>query len=101
LLSENPAGAGTEGRTVRIPALAILTFATVLTAAPARAQTYGTDYPVCLQVYGIGGGYIACGYTSLAQCAQSASGRSAQCVINPYFASAQVPADHRRHRRIY
>jgi Protein of unknown function (DUF3551) len=88
-------------RTVRIPALAILTFATVLTATPARAQTYGTDYPVCLQVYGIGGGYIACGYTSLAQCAQSASGRAAQCVVNPYFASARVPADYRRHRRIY
>lgn len=86
---------------MRIPALAILTFATVLTTTPARAQTYGTDYPVCLQVYGIGGGYIACGYTSLAQCAQSASGRAAQCVVNPYFASARVPADYRRHRRIY
>jgi hypothetical protein len=86
---------------VRILALAILTFATVLTAAPARAQTYGTDYPVCLQVYGIGGGYIACGYTSLAQCAQSASGRAAQCIVNPYFAGARVPADYRRHRRIY
>jgi hypothetical protein len=86
---------------MRIPALAILTISTVLTAAPARAQTYGTAYPVCLQVYGRGGGYIACRYTSLAQCAQSASGRSAQCIINPYFAGAHVPADYRRHRRVY
>jgi hypothetical protein len=86
---------------MRIPALAILTISTILTAAPARAQTYGTDYPVCLQVYGRGGGYIACRYTSLAQCAQSASGRSAQCIINPYFAGAHVPADDRRHRRVY
>jgi hypothetical protein len=39
----------------------ILTAATVLTAAPARAQTYNPDYPVCLQVYGIGGGDIGCG----------------------------------------
>jgi hypothetical protein len=86
---------------MRIPALAILTISTVLTAAPARAQTYGTDYPVCLQVYGRAGGYIACRYTSLAQCAQSASGRSAQCIVNPYFAGAHVPADDRRHRRVY
>jgi len=80
-----------------------LTFTTVLTAAPVRAQTYGTDYPVCLQVYDIDGDYIECGYTSLAQCAQSASGRAAQCVINPYFASAQAPAGrhYRRHRRVY
>ena len=81
-----------------------LTIATVLTAAPARAQTYSPDYPVCLQLYGDEEGFIECGYTSLAQCAQSASGRAAQCVINPYFASAQVqvPRRHdRRHRRVY
>jgi hypothetical protein len=85
---------------MRISALAI---ATILATAPARAQTYNPDYPVCLQVYGIGGGYIACGYTSLAQCAQSASGRAAQCIINPYFANAHGPAGphHRRHRRSY
>jgi hypothetical protein len=41
---------------MRIPALAILTIATVLTAASARAQTYNPDYPVCLQTYGIDGG---------------------------------------------
>ena len=76
---------------MRIPALAILTTVTVLTAAPTLAQTYSPDYPVCLQVYGRNGGYIECGYTSLAQCNQSASGRAAQCIINPYFASAQVP----------
>jgi hypothetical protein len=86
---------------MRIPALAILTIATVLTAAAARAQTYSPDYPVCLQVYDIY--YIECGYTSLAQCAQSASGRAAQCVINPNFASAQAPAGrhYRGHRRVY
>jgi hypothetical protein len=75
---------------MRIPALAILTFATILTAAPARAQTYDPAYPVCLQVYGIGGGYIECGYTSLAQCNASASGRAAQCIINPYYAGAKA-----------
>jgi hypothetical protein len=86
---------------MRIPALAILTISTVLTAAPAWAQTYDPDYPVCLQAYGLGGGHIECGFTSLAQCAQSASGRSAQCLVNPYFAGAHAPADDRRHRRVY
>ena len=52
---------------MRIRAWAILTIATVLTAAPALAQMYNPDYPVCLQTYGIDGGYIGCGYTSLAQ----------------------------------
>jgi Protein of unknown function (DUF3551) len=88
---------------MRIPALAIFTVATILTAAPAWAQTYNPDYPVCLQAFGEKAGYIECGYTSLAQCDQSASGRAAQCVINPYFASAQAPAagHYRRHRRVY
>ncbi len=79
---------------MRIPALAILTIATVLAAAPARAQRYNPDYPVCLQTYGIGGDYIECGYPSLTQCAQSAWGRAAQCIINPYFVSG-------RHRHVY
>ena len=84
---------------MRIAALGILTIASVLTAAPARAQTYNPDYPVCLQTYGRAGGYIACGYTSLEQCALSASGRAAQCIVNPYFAGARVPAGPRHRRR--
>jgi hypothetical protein len=86
---------------MRTLALAILTIGTLWVAPSARAQTYSPDYPVCLQVYDIY--YIECGYTSLAQCAQSASGRAAQCVINPYFASAQAPAArlYRGHRRVY
>jgi len=88
---------------MRIPGLAILTIAAVSVAAPARAQRYSPDYPVCLQTYGIGGDSIGCGYTSLAQCAQSASGRSAQCIVNPYFAGARAPAgpNYRRHRGAY
>ena len=86
---------------MRIPALAILTTAMVLTAAPARAQTYDPAYPVCLHVYGRGANYYECRYTSLPQCNASASGRAAQCVINPYFANAGEPAGYRRHRRMY
>ncbi len=83
---------------MRIPALAIAAIATVLAAAPARAQTYDPSYPVCLQTYGIDGGYISCGYTSHAQCAMAASGRAAQCITNPYFAGARAPAGSRDRR---
>src|SRR3954453_3703693 len=86
---------------MRIPAFAILTIATVLIAAPAWAQTYDPAYPVCLHVYGRGADYYQCRYTSLPQCNASASGRAAQCIVNPYFAGAQVPANYRRHRRVY
>jgi Protein of unknown function (DUF3551) len=83
-------------------ALAILAGATVSMAGPAAAQTYAPGYPVCLHVYGPLT-YYECRYTSLAQCNVAASGRAAQCVVNPYFASAQVPVQraHRRYRQIY
>jgi hypothetical protein len=84
---------------MRILALAILMIGTV-SIGPAGAQTYDPAYPVCLHVYARGANYYECRYTSLAQCNASASGRGAQCDINPYFASARVPAG-RHHRRVY
>ncbi|SHM03496.1 Protein of unknown function [Bradyrhizobium lablabi] len=82
--------------------LAILAIGAASIAGPAAAQTYDPDYPVCLHVYGPAT-YYECRYTSLAQCNASASGRGAQCVISPYFASVQVPAGphYRRHPRVY
>ena len=72
---------------VRTLALAILTIAMVSAAPAARAQTYDPAYPVCLQVYqGFTDYYFECAYTSLPQCNASASGRAAQCVVNPYYA---------------
>jgi Protein of unknown function (DUF3551) len=74
---------------MRIPILAIVTLATV--APSARAQTYDPAYPVCLQVYqGYNDYYFECGYTSLAQCNMSASGRAAQCIVNPYYAGRKT-----------
>jgi len=73
---------------MRATAAAIPVIATLLTAAPAQAQTYDPTYPVCLQAYGDKGGYIECRYTSLAQCQMSASGRAAQCMVNPFFSHA-------------
>ena len=68
-------------------ALSIVAIATAFAAMPAQAQTYAPGFPVCLRVYGPDP-YIECAYTSMAQCNASASGRSAQCVVNPY---ATVP----------
>jgi hypothetical protein len=84
---------------MRILALVILTIGTV-SLRPAAAQTYDPAYPVCLHVYGPAI-YYECRYTSLPQCNASASGRAAQCVINPYFAYAEEPPAYRRHRRPY
>ena len=83
----------------RVLALAFLATASV-SIGPAAAQTYDPAYPVCLHVYGRGASYYECRYTSLPQCNASASGRAAQCVINPYFANARVPAG-RLYRRVY
>ncbi|XIA67985.1 DUF3551 domain-containing protein [Bradyrhizobium sp. TZ2] len=84
---------------MRILSLAILAIGMV-SIGPAAAQTYDPGYPVCLHIFGRTP-YYECRYTSLPQCNASASGRSAQCVINPYFAGAQEPAGYRRHRRVY
>ena len=80
-------------------AMASATFAAILSlAAPAQAQTYDPKYPVCLQIYqGFTDYYFECGYTSMAQCNMSASGRSAQCVVNPYYAGPK--RSDRRQRR--
>jgi len=88
---------------MRIAALAILAIGVVSAAAPARAQTYDPAYPVCMHVIGsLGGDYFDCSYTTLEQCRATASGRPAQCDINPYFAGARAPQRHeRRHRRAY
>lgn len=87
---------------MRILGLAIFAIGMVSATAPAAAQTYDPSYPVCLHVYGRAN-YYECRYTSLPQCNASASGRSAQCVINPYFASAEEPTGraYRRHHRTY
>jgi hypothetical protein len=88
---------------MRILALAILTMATAAAAPSARAQTYDPAYPVCLQVYqGMVDYYFECAYTSLAQCNVSASGRAAQCIVNPYYAGRKTaPPRDRRHRRVH
>jgi hypothetical protein len=47
--------------------LALVAAATLLAGAPARAQTYDPNYPVCMQIYGPVGPFD-CRYASLEQC---------------------------------
>ncbi len=76
----------------------MLAISAIAAASSAHAQTYAPDYPVCLHVYGRMN-YYECAYTSLPQCNLSASGRGAQCEVNPYFAYAEPPLGvHRYHR---
>ena len=83
----------------------ILAGATILSVAPATAQRYDPRYPVCLQKWGESGfTAIDCSYTSLDQCRMTASGRSAMCLVNPYWSQAhQAPPGRvsRRQRRAY
>ena len=86
---------------MRILALSALVFGTVL-SSPAGAQTFAPGFPVCMHVYGRVS-YYECSFTSLPQCNASASGRAAQCIINPYWASATTapPLRYRRHPPVY
>lgn len=83
-------------------ALAILAIAPASLAGPAQAQTYDPNYPVCLQIYqgGIADYYFECAYTSMPQCQASASGRAAQCVVNPYYGKGK-PAPRKKRVRTY
>jgi hypothetical protein len=73
----------------------ILALAMAAIATSVQAQMYDPSYPVCMHVYGeLEGERMDCIFTSLAQCAATASGRSATCLINPYFA----PTSGRRRR---
>jgi hypothetical protein len=85
---------------MRILALAIPVIATLATAAPASAQTYAPGYPVCMEVWGPLN-YYDCSFTSLPQCNLSASGRSAACMLNPYYAYAERPGPYRHRRHVY
>ncbi|HVX74983.1 MAG TPA: DUF3551 domain-containing protein [Bradyrhizobium sp.] len=84
---------------MKLVSSAILAAATLLVLSPASAQTYDPSYPVCMHVYGDKlGDRMDCIFTSLEQCAASASGLPAMCLINPYYAHASKSTPARRHR---
>ena len=88
---------------IRMLALAILAMGMVSAAAPAQAQTYDPDYPVCMHVVGIGLNFQDCSYFTIDQCKALGSGRAAQCNINPFYAGAAASPGRYglRHRRVY
>ena len=68
---------------------AIVAIGMLMASAPALAQLFDPRYPVCMHVYGEQeGDRMDCIFTSPDQCAASASGRSATCLVNPYYAAA-------------
>jgi hypothetical protein len=77
-------------------------FGTALASTPLKAQTYDPRYPVCMEVYTVDGSSIDCSFTSVAQCAATASGQSAQCYANPYATQGRrgnpIPSPPRRSR---
>jgi hypothetical protein len=83
---------------MRMLALTLLAIAAGAAAGPAAAQTFDPRYPVCMHVYG-DPTYYECRYMTLASCMESASGRAAQCVANPYIASAGEPTGPGRRSR--
>jgi hypothetical protein len=71
---------------VMIGAMAVL-----VSMGSVRAQMYDPNYPVCMHVFGeLEGDRMDCLFTSLAQCAASATGRPATCLINPYFEARPI-----------
>jgi hypothetical protein len=84
---------------MRILIFPVLAIVTGWVANPAQAQTYDPNYPVCLHVYDIGGDRMDCSFATIPQCAASASGRSAMCIMNPYFAREDGDPGSTRQRR--
>lgn len=78
--------------------LALIAIAQLSAGGLAHAQTYDPSYPVCMQIYGPVG-YFDCRYGSLAQCRYLAVGRSATCVVNPYFPLRVPPRQSRSANR--
>jgi len=68
-----------------LPVAAFAAILTVMVAPPAKAEI---DYPYCLRAYIRGGSYDDCSYSTYAQCKASASGRSAECFRDPFYAGA-------------
>jgi Protein of unknown function (DUF3551) len=82
---------------MRILALVVLAAWTALASQSASAQTYDPAFPFCMRVVVFQGGtYEDCSYYTLAQCQMSASGRAAQCLTNPFYASSVLTTTQKR-----
>ena len=76
--------------------LALMAAGAVSGATPAAAG----EFPYGMKGCDFGAGAGDCGFSSLAQCQATASGRDASCAANPYFnARADMQADRSRQSR--
>jgi hypothetical protein len=71
--------------------LLALTMLAIAAAGPAAAQTYDPRYPFCIHIYG-DPVYFECQYMTMAACTEAVSGRSGQCVVNPFFDRSRTTA---------
>ncbi|MBR0849837.1 DUF3551 domain-containing protein [Bradyrhizobium diazoefficiens] len=78
---------------------AMVLFGGLLAAAPAAAQTYDPRCPVCIEIATLDGRTISCSFTSMAQCAATASGQAAQCYANPFGVQNRLPTSAPRRNR--
>jgi hypothetical protein len=94
-----------EENPMHLKIFVIAALGVVALAGPAAAQAYDPNYPVCMQVFGgrFTAEYIDCSFTSIPQCQATASGRSAMCTVNPFYAGpppAPKRKAYRRHRHV-
>jgi hypothetical protein len=76
----------------------LIASAIMCSCATAHAQAWDSRYPVCMVIYGPFA-YNDCRYMTLEQCRPLASGRSAQCVENPFFGDPKDGSNRRSRRR--
>jgi hypothetical protein len=82
-------------RHAKLTLLALLTAGAAMTTGVGPAAAF--DYPYCIQ--GRDAGYPGdCSYRSFAECRATASGRNADCGVNPRTAFGAVPRGRRYHR---
>jgi len=77
----------------------LIAWITMLAPAPAAAQRFAGNYPVCLQRWEWGGGsWISCQYNSWDECRAMTVGLSAMCLPNPYVQRPSPPVRNPRPR---
>jgi hypothetical protein len=77
----------------------LLAWITMLAPAPASAQRFNGNYPVCMQRWEWGGGsWITCEFSSWEACRAMTVGLSAMCLQNPYVQPSSPPVHGPRYR---
>jgi hypothetical protein len=77
----------------------LIVWITMSAPAPALAQRFSGNYPVCLQQWEWGGfNWISCRYSTWDECKADTVGLPAMCLMNPYVQQPSPPARRPRPR---